>query len=251
MSKYLIDERPLTVQPTLIKALGFEKAVIVQQFHWLLNQPRTGMDHAGHRWIWGTYTQWCNDFFTYCEPRTLRYHITACEKMGVIVSEQIKSTDWDHTKYYRIDYDVLNQLIAENCASMRQPVDASDGQRVDASNRPPVDASLYRTKKSTEKTTKPGVGGVSVTTADAYNAYQNEIGSLTAISADQIGALCDEFTAAWFIEAIGVAVKANTRRLSYIEGILKRWHRDGKDTGAKQDKRLKTEATQMAAFWGQ
>ena len=146
-SRYLIEERPLTVQPTLIKVFGVEQAIILQQFHWLLGQPRTGLEHDGQKWIWGTYEQWCEDYFPFWSPRTLRYHISKLQKSGVIITKALRKTDWDHTNYYTIDYTKFD-------LSMRQHVDASIGQPVDASIGQPVDASYIGTESSTESSTE-------------------------------------------------------------------------------------------------
>lgn len=154
-SRYLIDERPLTVQPTLIKVFGVEQAIILQQFHWLLGQPRTGIEHDGRRWIWGTYEQWCEDYFPFWLPRTLRYHVNKLQKTGIVITKALRQMDWDRTNYYTIDYTRLDVSIGQHLdASARQQVAASNGQPNDQSNGQPNDASLYRTEKTTEKTTK-------------------------------------------------------------------------------------------------
>lgn len=133
----LLNERPLILLPSLVKAVGFERAAIIQQIHWLLQQPKNGIEHEGNKWVWGTYEEWCDQYFTFWEPRTLRYHMDKLEKEGWVISAQLRKEDWDRTKYYRINYEKFG-------ASIGQQVDASEGQRVDAS-------SIYT--KTTTKTT--------------------------------------------------------------------------------------------------
>lgn len=61
--------------------------------------------------------------------------------------------------------------------------------------------------------------------------YQNEIGLLTPIIADSIKDQLRQCPVDWLTLAIGIAVKRNNRRWSYVEGILRRWQADGFDGG--------------------
>lgn len=66
---------------------------------------------------------------------------------------------------------------------------------------------------------------------EIYGVYEREIGLLTPMIAQTLGELEQQYTRAWVIDAIGVAARSNVRNLRYVEGILKRWARDGR--GAK------------------
>lgn len=61
----------------------------------------------------------------------------------------------------------------------------------------------------------------------AFAAYEQNIGLLTPLVAEQIAALIDEFNAAWFIAAVGYACRQSKRSLSYIDGTMQGWRRDG------------------------
>jgi len=71
------------------------------------------------------------------------------------------------------------------------------------------------------------------TDADVFAAYQDNFGSLTPMIAEQIGDDCERYTAQWVLDAMQVAVRQESRRLAYVEGILKRWHRDGRGDGQR------------------
>lgn len=53
------------------------------------------------------------------------------------------------------------------------------------------------------------------------NLYEQEIGALTAMSADSIKDACDTYPADWIEEAIQIAVDSNVRKWKYVESILK------------------------------
>ena len=68
-----------------------------------------------------------------------------------------------------------------------------------------------------------------------YRLYEENIGPLTPLLADALKDAEDDYSAERIEEAIGLAVKANARKWSYVEAILKRWKEEG--YGKKQDRR--------------
>lgn len=54
-------------------------------------------------------------------------------------------------------------------------------------------------------------------------AYESEIGTFTAMSAEELESLYDEHGKEWVIDAIRVAVTQNARRLSYVKSVLANW----------------------------
>jgi len=127
MNEFLIQDRPIMFLPRLaIELKSVEKAIILQQIHWLLCQPKNGIWHDGEHWVWGSYEQWCEDYFPMWKPSNLRSHIVRLEKAGYLISEQIKAKDYNHTKFYRVNY-------AKFCESMRYNPSASERQDPSAS----------------------------------------------------------------------------------------------------------------------
>lgn len=76
-----------------------------------------------------------------------------------------------------------------------------------------------------------------------FSFYESNIAQLTPKSSELIGAAIDEFGEADVIEAMTLAVEANVRKWSYVNGILKKWREGGKQPApsangqqSKQDK---------------
>lgn len=67
--------------------------------------------------------------------------------------------------------------------------------------------------------------------AAVFTAYESNIGLLTPIIGDKLRDLLVRAPPEWIIEAIGVAVEANVRKLRYVESIVERWLTEGKDNG--------------------
>lgn len=63
---------------------------------------------------------------------------------------------------------------------------------------------------------------------NAFRLYEQNIGPLTPLLADQIGRAIEDYPADWIEEAIGEAVAYNRRSWRYISRILENWSVQGK-----------------------
>ena len=107
MSKLLINENPIMIQPTLVMKLGLNQAIIIQQVHyWLLKSPHI---KDGKRWIYNTYKDWKQQFPFWSEKTIMRTFL-ALEKEGYVVSANYNRMKIDKTKWYSIDYDKLAEM---------------------------------------------------------------------------------------------------------------------------------------------
>lgn len=59
--------------------------------------------------------------------------------------------------------------------------------------------------------------------------YEQNIGLMTPLIADQLRDLEKNYPPDWITEAFDIAVSRNKRSLRYIQAILKRWETEGKD----------------------
>jgi DNA replication protein len=67
--------------------------------------------------------------------------------------------------------------------------------------------------------------------SDIYNLYEQNIGMLTPILAEELQEAEHRYPAEWIQDAFREAVRANVRSWKYIHSILKRWEREGKKDG--------------------
>lgn len=61
--------------------------------------------------------------------------------------------------------------------------------------------------------------------------YEQNIGSLTPLIADQLRDAEQTYPSGWIEEAISLAVQNNARKWSYVLAILERWRQEGKKDG--------------------
>jgi DnaD/phage-associated family protein len=96
----------------------------------------------------------------------------------------------------------------------------------------PASKQQNKEEKSSAKKEESPAASVDDGLAQVVKAYEENIGLVTSLIADTLKSAVDDYGAGWTVEAIGIAVKAEKRFWRYVEGILKKWKRDGKDTPA-------------------
>ena len=108
-SKLLLDEYPLIVLPSLAVALGLNEAIVLQQVHYLLQISKHVIE--GRKWVYNSYPNWCL-IFPFLSERTIKRTIYALEEQGILLSDCFNKLKLDKTKWYSIDYDQLDKIIA-------------------------------------------------------------------------------------------------------------------------------------------
>ncbi|MDO8716643.1 MAG: DnaD domain protein [Dehalococcoidales bacterium] len=76
---------------------------------------------------------------------------------------------------------------------------------------------------------------------DIFTVYEENIGLLTPMIADELREAEKLYPEVWLRDAIKRAVEENKRKWSYIQAILERWTREGKDDGTHQRNPGKTD----------
>lgn len=66
---------------------------------------------------------------------------------------------------------------------------------------------------------------------NVFVLYEQNIGSLTPLIADQLRDAEQTYPLTWIEEAIGIAVQNNSRKWRYVQSILERWRQEGKQDG--------------------
>ncbi len=145
----LVDERPLILLPSLVKAVGFETATVLQQVHYYLQNPKSGEVVKGEKWIFNTYTQWRENDFPFWSERTIQKWFLKAEKKGLLRSCQPGAND--RTKYYRIDYKKVKSIVHDDAPSIVHD-DAPSIVHDDAPSIVHDDAPCYNEPKTSTKT---------------------------------------------------------------------------------------------------
>ena len=115
-SSLLINEPPLQVLPSLAKAIGLNEAIITQQLHYWLENPKAGVERNGFKWIFNTYDEW-QENFPFWSVSTIQRIFISLEGKKIVISAQLDAKSRDMRKYYRLDYDYLDTLQDINLTS--------------------------------------------------------------------------------------------------------------------------------------
>lgn len=108
MGNLLINEPPLQVLPSLaVKLESSDKALILQQIHYWLNRSNNIRD--GFRWIYNSAAKW-HEQFPWLSEKTIQRYLKDLEKRGLLITGNYNKAKFDRTKWYRIDYDALDNL---------------------------------------------------------------------------------------------------------------------------------------------
>jgi hypothetical protein len=126
-SKLLIDEHPLQVLPSLAVKYGLNEAIILQQVHyWIRTKP---IEKEGFQWTFSTFERWLKQF-PFFSRRTLERAMANLEKSGALVGVVGLAEDArDRTKYYRIDYPVLEGASPAQSAEGQDDENCGDASR--------------------------------------------------------------------------------------------------------------------------
>lgn len=109
----LLEESPINVYPSLACKVGVNKAIILQQIHFLTkisekaNNQHNNVD--GDWWVYNTYADWQAKYFPWLAAGTLKRLFIELETEKILISRQSPYNANDQTKWYRIDYDYWPQ----------------------------------------------------------------------------------------------------------------------------------------------
>ncbi|ATP35089.1 conserved phage C-terminal domain-containing protein [Ligilactobacillus salivarius] len=133
MSKLITDEKPIVILPSLAKLLGINEAIILQQIHYWLE--RSNNIHDGYRWVYNSIKDWNEQFKWLSEP-TLKRKFKSLEDQGLLITGNYNKKRFDKTKWYRIDYNLLNEMgqrlyqndttIVSNCTNGKYQNDTTN-----------------------------------------------------------------------------------------------------------------------------
>lgn len=194
--KYLLDEYPLIVLPSLAVKVGLNESIILQQLHYWVQKSKH--IEEGKRWIYNSYPEWQKQFPFWSE-KTIKRTITKLENEGFILSGNFNKLSFDRTKWYTIDYEKLDSVptIGSNCPDEEPNL-----------SRPIPDT-------TTDKEEEEG---------NPFRFYEeNGFGTLSPFIAEQIDDWMKDFNGSVIVEALKESLNNNVRKWAYADKILKNW----------------------------
>ena len=92
---------------------GLNKAIVINQLNYWnnINENKNRNFFDGHYWSYNSYAGWSETNFPFWSPTTVKRIFTSLEKDGIIVSCKNNRLKIDNTKWYRVNYEKLQEII--------------------------------------------------------------------------------------------------------------------------------------------
>ena len=92
---------------------GLNKAIVINQLNYWNGKNENKNRHYidGYFWSYNTYAGWAETNFPFWSPDTVKRIFTSLERDGLIVSRNYNHSKIDNTKWYRVDYEKLQEII--------------------------------------------------------------------------------------------------------------------------------------------
>lgn len=220
MGNLLLDDRPLVIQPKLIELLGDPtEAIILQQIHYWLVKNMNIKD--GYSWVYNSIKDWNKQFKWLSEP-TLKRKFKSLEDKGLLITGNYNKAKFDRTKWYRIDYDALDEMVQ----ALYQNDTTIVSKRYNAKYQNDTDYTIDYTKNNNIDNTTTGPTEI----GSIYEFWESNVGSLSPYMYEEIQAIYDDWKEVskqpkeMILESIKMALDKGVRNISYIKTILKRWY---------------------------
>ena len=119
MSNIFYNEKPLVVNPELACLIGLNESIILQQLHyWIKMNKETGRNfHDGHYWTYGTVQEYRDRDFKFWSFETVKRIFKTLEHRGLVITGNFNKAKMDRTKWYAINYSLIDDLTANRDAT--------------------------------------------------------------------------------------------------------------------------------------
>ena len=204
------------LSPELAQEIGLPESIILLQLEFWISISDHCIDGR-----WWTYQSIRNiqRTFVFWSIETINRTIKSLINKGLIETGNFNKKAYDKTRWFALDQEAINKLESV------QILDTLSYNKTDLSqNETPL--SNTETGKSQNVTTIPettpeNTSEKSSSSEDCFSLYKKEIGEVTGAIEDELNSLLSFHSDDDICAAIRVAVRANSRSIRYIEGILK------------------------------
>lgn len=220
-SKYLVNEYPLIVLPSLATLIGLNEAIILQQIHYWTSNPKIGIEADGCRWVRNTVDEWHDENFPFWSVKTIRRAIYRLEELGLVLTRSdLNQANYDKTKWYSVDYDAVNTYTIPS-GQNDQWTGQNDQIDVDKMTRPIPD----NTSDNTSEMIKGAQPGLPLSSWEQARRHFDGLGLMNGVTAAQAQSLVEDCEAQgrldWVELACGVARENGAYNPKYAVEVLR------------------------------
>ncbi|SHH76886.1 DnaD domain-containing protein [Clostridium magnum] len=239
------DENVMVFQPKLAQLLGLNETIIINQIHYWLKKKKNIID--GRPWVYNTYENW-QEQICFLSVSTIKKAIKKLESMGIVIAGNFNRSKIDKTKWYTIDYEVIqklyeteNEKIFEDKISQtidkNNPISDINKQRTDTNElskgselleeevrcNQAIPETTTKTNSKDNKDTQEDEG-LRAVFRRVVEFFSENIRLPSPYELEKIKCLCEEFKDSELILfAVEQSVESNARNLRYVEKVLYSW----------------------------
>lgn len=215
----LFDDIPLLVPTQLARHIGLNEAIVLQQVHyWIIQNERAERNYyEGSYWVYNSLTAW-QEQFPFWTGRGVKKIIARLEEKGFLITGNFNKLQFDRTKWYRIDYVLLEQRV--HSIGNRVPHRLGTGGTMDGE---PCSPTIPETNTEINTETK-----------SPYGEFQNVM--LTVREYESLLEKCGR-QAGELIERLSSYMESRGRRYKSHYATLLNWSRRDKEKGEQSNSR--------------
>ncbi len=172
--------------PILASVLGVPDAIILQQLEYFLQRSKNVRDSK--KWVYNTYSQWHGIFPCFSES-TIKKTILSLEHQGILVSSYLHENGRNRTKWYRIDYEALEQTkqrlfeksstipnaLGQNVSIVQDAISPMSGEDISERQGGVVPSSIHRVQTESTAEMSPN------TVATSLESFSSLVEKLKAV----------------------------------------------------------------------
>lgn len=116
MDKNIISrDEMLPFNRNVAKAIGLNESIVLSCINrYLLENERKNINYIYDRyWIAKSIKNWKKDDFTFWSERTVERIFSSLEGLGLLIGYKFEKVNFNHTKWYTINYEKLEDIILE------------------------------------------------------------------------------------------------------------------------------------------
>lgn len=123
MSYFLTNKNTRVFNVDLAKAIGLNEAIVLQQIQYWIEIKESDVSkykdsfHDGYCWVYNSYADWQKQLPFWC-LRTIKTIFKSLENKGYVISGKFNKYGYDKTKWYRINYELLDKAVNELSANV-------------------------------------------------------------------------------------------------------------------------------------
>lgn len=106
MTRFLINEAPLQIFPTLARKIGLNEAIVLQQMHYWLH-----LNGNNQHEVYNTSEQWQKQF-PFWSLETIKHTIVSLKRQNLIIDIKINQNKSNQCLRYTINYKALEDIKA-------------------------------------------------------------------------------------------------------------------------------------------